>query len=220
VSDLAEIEALAGALLRQLGTGERRRILRAMARDLQASQSARVGRQQNPDGSAYVPRKAKKPARPGNFAVSFLYPKGAAEPRLVLMKSWVHEGNLLTGYDVEAGGIRSFFWDKVDRWLPVEPEEQNKGAGKFRRKGRIRNAAMFRKLRMRSNLQASSSDREAWIGFSGRASAIARVHQEGRTDRPALGAEPVRYARRRLLGVTDAESKRLLDVLLRHVADD
>lgn len=220
MSDLAQIEALAGALLRKLGSGERRRILRAVARDLQASQSARIGRQQNPDGSAYVPRKQRKPPRPGNYAVKFLYPKGAANARVVLMKSWVHEGNLITGYDVEAGGIRSFFWDKVDRWLPVEAEEQSKGAGKFRRKGRIRNAAMFRKLRNRRNLQAGASDREAWIGFSGRASAIARVHQEGRADRPALGAPPVPYARRGLLGVTDAESKRLLDVLLRHVADD
>jgi len=218
MSDLAEIESIAGALLRKLGPGERRRILRAMARDLQASQSARIAAQRNPDGSGYAPRKAKKPPRPGNYAVKFLYPKGAPDPRLVLMKSWVHEGNLLTGYDIQAGGIRSFFWDKVDRWLPVDPHEQNASAGKFRRKGRIRNAAMFRKLRGRRNLQAGATDREAWIGFSGRASAIARIHQEGRTDRPALGAPPVRYARRSLLGVTDAESARMLNVVLNRVA--
>jgi hypothetical protein len=217
VSDLAKIEALAAALLRKLGSDERRRILRAMARDLQASQSARIGSQRNPDGSAFVPRKQRKPARSGNYAVKFLYPKGAAEPRLVLMKSWVHEGNLLTGYDVEAGGIRSFFWDKVDRWLPVEPEEQNRGADKFRRKGRIRNAAMFRKLRNRRNLLAGASDREAWIGFSGRASQIARIHQEGGIDRPALGAAPVRYSRRALLGLTEAESARMLNLLLARI---
>jgi hypothetical protein len=217
VSDLTQIEAFAGALLRKLGSGERRRILRAVARDLQASQSARIGSQRNPDGSAYVPRKQRKPPRPGNYAVKFFYPKGAANARLVLMKSWVHEGNLLTGYDVEAGGIRSFFWDKVDRWLPVEPEEQNKGAGKFRRKGRIRNAAMFRKLRNRRNLQAGANDREAWIGFSGRASQIATVHQEGRIDRPGLAALPVRYARRELLGVTQSQSARMISLLLTHL---
>ncbi|MET3723818.1 hypothetical protein [Sphingomonas trueperi] len=97
--------------------------------------------------------------------MKFLYPKGAAEPRLVLMKSWTHEGNLLTGFDVEAGGARSFFWNKVDRWLPLEPEEQNKGAGKYRRKSSIRRAAMFRKLRNGRNLRAGATDREAWIGF-------------------------------------------------------
>lgn len=215
--DLAELERIAGALLRATAPPERRRMLRAMAKDLQRAQSARIGRQQNPDGSAYVPRKTKPAPRPGNYAVKFLYPKGAAEPRLVLMKSWAHEGNLLTGYDVEAGGIRSFFWDKVDRWLPLEPEEQNKGGGKYRRQGGIRRAAMFRKLRNGRNLRAGASDREAWIGFAGRVSEIASVSQEGLMDRPSAKAKPVRYPRRELLGLTYREAGAMLDLLLRHI---
>lgn len=215
--DLAELERIAGALLRTIAPPERRRLLRLMAKDLQHAESARVARQQNPDGSGYAPRKKKVPPRPGNYAVKFLYPKGAPEPRLVLMKSWVHEGNLLTGYDVEAGGIRSFFWDKVDRWLPVEPEEQNKSGGKFRRKGSIRRTAMFRKLRNGRNLRAGATDREAWVGFAGRVSEIASVSQEGLMDRPAARAKPVRYARRVLLGVTDAQAGAMLDQLLRHL---
>ncbi len=215
--DLAELERIAGALLRSTAPPDRRRLLRVMVKDLQRSQSARIAGQRNPDGSAYAPRKKKVPPRPGNYAVKFLYPKGAPEPRLVLMKSWVHEGNLLSGYDVEAGGIRSFFWDKVDRWLPVEPEEQNKGAGKFRRKGSIRRSAMFRKLRNGRNLRAGATDREAWVGFAGRVSEIASVSQDGLMDRPAAKAKPVRYARRGLLGVTDAEAGAMLDLLLRHL---
>jgi Phage virion morphogenesis family len=215
--DLAELERIAGALLRATAPPERRRILRAMAKDLQRSQSARIGRQQNPDGSAYAPRKTKPTPRPGNYAVKFLYPKGAAAARLVLMKSWAHEGNLLTGFDVEAGGVRSFFWDKVDKWLPLEPEEQNKGAGKYRRKGGIRRSAMFRKLRNGRNLRAGATDREAWIGFAGRASEIASVSQEGRMDRPSAKAKPVRYARRALLGVTEAEQSEMLDLVLQHL---
>jgi len=217
--DLAELERIAGALLRATAPPERRRILRAMAKDLQRSQSARIGRQQNPDGSAYAPRKAKPAPRPGNYAVKFLYPQGAAAARLVLMKSWAHEGNLLTGFDVEAGGVRSFFWDKVDKWLPVEPDEQNKGAGKYRRKGGIRRSAMFRKLRNGRNLRAGATDREAWIGFAGRASEIASVSQEGRMDRPSAQAKPVRYARRALLGFTDADAAAALDLLLRHLTN-
>jgi len=215
--DLAEVERIAGALLRQIGPSERRRILRAMARDLQKSQSARIGRQQSPDGAAYTPRRQKKPPRPGNYAVKFLYPRGAPEPRLVLMKSWVHEGNLLTGFDVEAGGIRSFFWDKVDRWLPLEPGEQNKGAGKFRRAGSIRRQAMFRKLRSGRNLRAGATDRQMWVGFSGRVSQIASVHQDGGMDRPAASAKPMRYPQRQLLGDTAADRDRMLDMLLAHI---
>lgn len=217
MNDLAEIEAIAGALLRSVSAGERRRLLRVVARDLRQSQSDRIARQANPDGSPFAARRAKPPSRPGNHAVKFLYPKGA-NPRMVFMRSWVHDGNMLTGYDVEAGGIRSFFWDKVDRWLPIAPDEQNAGAGKFRRRGHIRRAAMFRRLRGARHLQAGATDAEAWVGFSGRAAEIARVHQDGGMDRPAAKAKPVRYARRELLGVTEEERGRMLDLLLAHVA--
>jgi Phage virion morphogenesis family len=217
LNDLAELERIAGALLRKTAAPERRRLLRAMAKDLQRSQSARIARQQNPDGSAYAARRPKEAAKPGNGTVKFLYPRGAAEPRLVLMKSWVQEGKLLTGYDIEAGGIRSFFWDKVDRWLPIEPDEQNRSAGKFRRKGGIRRAAMFRKLRNGRNLRAGATDRDAWVGFAGRASEIASVSQDGLMDRPAAKAKPVRYARRTLLGISDREADTLLDLLLHHL---
>ncbi|SDA21565.1 phage virion morphogenesis protein [Sphingomonas sp. NFR15] len=214
MDDLTHIESLAGALIRSLASGERRKLLRQIARGIRASQSARIARQQAPDGEAFAARRPKKDPRPGNHTAKFLYPKGAAEPRLVLMKSWVHDGPLLTGFDIEVGGIRSFFWDKIDRWVPVTPEEQNKGAGKFRRQGRIRQKAMFRKLRNGRNLRADATDREAWIGFTGRAAEIARVHQDGLSDRPAAKAKPVRYARRVLLGLTVAERSTVLDQLL------
>jgi len=216
MDDLAAIEAIADALIRKLSSAERRTLLRRMARGIRDSQARRIASQRAPDGAAFAPRKAKKPPAPGNYAVKFLYPKGP-NPRLVLMKSWVHEGPLITGFDVEAGGIRSFFWDKVDRWLPVQREEQNKGAGKFRRQGRIRQKAMFRKLRNGRNLRSDASDSEAWIGFSGRASEIASVHQDGLSDRPAARARPVRYARRELLGLTPAERSAALDLLLGHL---
>lgn len=219
MDDLSQIEAVAGALIRSISSGERRRLLRAIARDIQKSQSARIARQVAPDGSAFAARKEKKQPTPGNHSVKFLYPKGAAAPRLVLMKSWVHEGPLLTGFDIEAGLIRSFFWDKVDRWLPVEADEQNKGGGKLRKRGSIRQKAMFKKLRNGRNLRADATDIEAWIGFSGRAAEIARVHQDGLSDRPAAKARPVRYARRELLGVTAAERNAVLDKLLLHLSD-
>jgi hypothetical protein len=219
MDDLAEIEGIAGALLRRISAPERRKLLRSIARDIQKSQAARIARQQAPGGEAYPARKERKPPRPGNYAVKFLYPRGAANPRLVLMKSWVHEGQLLTGFDIEAGAIRSFHWDKVDRWLPVTADEQNKGAGKFRRKGHIRRKAMFRKLRNGRNLRADATDQEAWIGFSGRVARIARVHQDGLTDRPAPKARAVSYAKRELLGVTLAERNAVLDRLVAHFAD-
>jgi hypothetical protein len=218
VNDFAEIQALAGALLRQLGSSERRSLLRKMARDIQKSQSDRIGRQKDPDGAAFAARRARPELKPGAYAVKFLYPDGAAEPRTVFMKSWVHDGPLMTGFDVEAGGIRSFFYDQVVRYLPLEAGEQNAGAGKLRRKGTIRQKAMFRTLRNGRDLRAGATDVEAWIGFSGRAAEIARVHQDGLRDKPSVKGRAVRYAKRGLLGLTQAEQSRALDMLLDQVA--
>lgn len=217
IDDFAPIEALAGNLLRQLAPPERRKLLRRMAREIQRSQSARIARQQDPDGAAFAARKPKTQRQRGRYAVKFLYPKGAAEPRLVFMKSWVKQGPLMTGFDVEAGAIRSFFWDQVAKWLPVDASEQNVGAGRLRRQGAIRQKAMFRKLRNARNLRADATDSEAWIGFTGRAADIARVSQDGLRDRPVAKAKEVRYARRQLLGLTLPERDRALDLLLEHV---
>lgn len=217
MSELAEIEKLAGDLLRRVSGGDRRRLLRVVARDLQKSQSTRIGRQQAADGSPFPKRREKRAETPGGHTVHFLYPKGATAPRAVLMKSWVKQGPLLTGYDIEAGGIRSFFWDEIAKWLPVEPKDEKSG-GKLRRRGGIKRAAMFRKMRLGRHLKAGASDVEAWVGFSGRAAEIARVHQEGLRDKPALKAKPVRYERRKLLGVTEADRRRIVDALLAHLA--
>lgn len=216
--DLAELERIAGAILRQIEPAGRRRLLRGMARDLRAAQAARIAAQRNVDGSGYAPRKEKKPPRPGAYAVKFLYPKGSSNPRLVMMKSWVHEGDLLTGYDIEAGGIRSFEWGKVAEWLPVEPKDQNKGAGKMRRKGSLRRQAMFRKLRNGRFLKSGATDRELWVGFSGKASMIASVHQRGGTDRPSPNSKPIRYPQRELIALSVADRTHLLDALLTHVS--
>jgi hypothetical protein len=216
VNDFAEIQALAGALIRQLGASERRALLRKMARGIQKSQSDRIGRQKDPDGAAFAARRERRAQKPGNYAVKFLYPKGDANPRAVFMKSWVHDGPMMTGFDIEAGGIRSFFYDKVAQYLPVEASEQNARAGKLRRKGTIRQKAMFRKLRNGRNLRAGATDFEAWIGFSGRAAEIARVHQEGLRDKPALKGRAIRYAQRGLLGLTQAEQAKTIDMLLLH----
>jgi hypothetical protein len=174
--DFAPIERLAGDLLLQLAPAEKRSLLRKMARAIRDRQSQRIARQQNPDGSAFAKRHEKREQKPGAFAVRFLYPKGAAEPRVVFMKSWVRQGPLMTGFDAEAGAIRSFFVDKVAQWLPVDAAEQNAGAGKLRRRGSIGRQAMFRKLRGARFLRGDASATEAWIGFTGRAGELARVH--------------------------------------------
>ncbi len=212
--DLLDIETLAAALLRNLDAGARRALLRSVARKVQLGQIDRIKRQQDPDGAAFAPRRRRPEPTRGAFAARFLYPKDDPEPREVFMKSWVLDGALLTGFDVRAGGIRSFHRDRIAKWLPLEPGQQNASAGKLRRAGHIRRKAMFRKLASTHQLKSGATDTEAWIGFSGQAARVASIHQRGLADRPAASAKPVRYARRPLLGLTDADRAMVLEALL------
>lgn len=119
-----------------------------------------------------------------------------------------------------ARDIRKSQSDRIAR--QVQPDGQpfapRKATGGKARKGRLRDRVMFKRLRLAKFLKAGAEPGEAWVGFAGRAAAIARVHQEGLNDVPARGAKKVRYAQRILLGLTDAEQDMILDRLLSAVA--
>jgi hypothetical protein len=202
--DLAEIERLAGALLRNLSAGQRRKLLRKMARDLAASQRQRIAAQHQPDGSAFAPRKQKAQPVTGRGAACFLYPAGGSgPPRRVIMKSFTWgTGRSMTGFDIEAGGIRTFEFAKVVQWLPVPPEYRNRTSGRLRRRGSLRRKAMFRKLASARYLKAQADDQGFWVGFSGKVSQIASIHQNGLRDKPSLRTRAIEYPRRELLGTT------------------
>lgn len=219
--DLAEIERIAGALLRGLSSGERRTLMRRMARELAISQRQRITAQRQPDGSAFEPRKRKDPPVTGRGAACFLYPSGGGEPRRVIMKSFTWgSGRMMTGFDIEAGGIRSFEFERVVKWLPVPEEHKNKSGGKLRRKGGLRRRAMFRRLATSRFMKTGTDDRSFWVGFSGKLSAIANVHQRGLRDKPSLRAKAIQYPRRELLGATPADREALLDLLYRHMVSE
>ena len=145
--DLTALEDWAGVLLDQLGPAGRRKAAKAVATALRKSQQQRIAQQQNPDGSAYAPRK-KQP-------------------------------------------------------------------GKLRgKRGRIKRAAMFAKLRTSTYLKARADADTATVEFAGHAAGIAAVHQYGRTDKVSKRGPLVRYPRRILLGFSDDDRQLVRDVLI------
>lgn len=70
---------------------------------------------------------------------------------------------------------------------------------------------MFRKLGRSGLLKAGSTPDEAWVGFTGKSARIGRVHQEGGIDRVSTRGPSVRYARRKLLGFTLEEERRVVE---------
>lgn len=61
MSDLAELETWAEAMVSALSPVGRRRLQTELARELRRSQADRIASQKNPDGSAFEPRKPEAP---------------------------------------------------------------------------------------------------------------------------------------------------------------
>ncbi|WP_448132801.1 phage virion morphogenesis protein [Stenotrophomonas rhizophila] len=83
--------------------------------------------------------------------------------------------------------------------------------------GRIKRKAMFGRIKQAKHLRARGTAREATVGFLGRVSRIARIHQEGRSDRVAPDGPRITYARRELLGFTAADEQLVRDLLMDHL---
>ncbi|MET3916244.1 phage virion morphogenesis protein [Variovorax sp. OAS795] len=80
-------------------------------------------------------------------------------------------------------------------------------------KGRIRRT-MFEKMRTARHMRMHADEDAVTLGFLSRTSRIARVHQEGLSDRVEAGGPEYRYPRRELLGFSDAERASIKDLLL------
>lgn len=63
MNELAPLDAWCNGLIARLEPAARRNLAREVARKLRERQSARIAAQQNPDGSAYAPRKPQTKAR-------------------------------------------------------------------------------------------------------------------------------------------------------------
>lgn len=107
-----------------------------------------------------------------------------------------------------------------DGW-PFEPRKAQPvrklraKAGRVRRRG-----AMYAKLRTGKHLKVLEvTDEAVSVGFTGRDAAIAGVSQFGRTVRVGRGpkAPLVRYAMRRLVGMTEEEQSALLSLVMDHL---
>ncbi|RMT70257.1 hypothetical protein ALP43_04256 [Pseudomonas azotoformans] len=97
---------------------------------------------------------------------------------------------------------------------PFAPRKQRDLRGK---KGRIKRK-MFQKLQTARHLKAQANSNAVSVGFTGRVSRIARVHQFGLRDRAERGAKEVKYTQRRVLGLSESDVELIRDTLLTHLS--
>ncbi|ABM38597.1 phage virion morphogenesis protein [Polaromonas naphthalenivorans] len=90
--------------------------------------------------------------------------------------------------------------------------------GKIRgKKGSIRSEAMFSKLRTAKWLKVQVTGEGVAVGFLGRASRIASVHQGGERDLVKPGGPAYQYPVRELLGFTAEDRENIQDLILQHL---
>ncbi len=212
---LQQLEDWAAPLLAKLSPAEQRKITRAIATELRRSQVKRIGQQRNPDGSKYAARKKARPPvnKPQRFTYDGVY---SYDPgRIAEVKSYRDEGDRIIGYDIEAddgdGGIRTFIKSRIERFFAPKSR-----SGPSIRAQRQRTKAMFN--RMKTKVKVLSDPGSATVGIVGRAARIAHVHQYGLRDAVRPGGPKVQYSERVLLGFSDADREKVLDLLLDHLA--
>lgn len=83
--------------------------------------------------------------------------------------------------------------------------------------GRIKRRAMFMKIRQSKYLKTRSTAGSVSVGFFGRVSRIARVHQFGLRDRVRRGGPDIRYEQRELLGFSPSDLDMITDQLTNHL---
>ncbi|WP_313473959.1 phage virion morphogenesis protein [Stutzerimonas kunmingensis] len=98
---------------------------------------------------------------------------------------------------------------------PFAPRKPRQGLRA--KQGRIKRRAMLSKLRTARYLRLQSDASSVAIGFAGRVSRIARIHQYGLRDRPGRNTPDVQYPTRQPLGLTDADLELIRDKLLEHL---
>lgn len=76
---------------------------------------------------------------------------------------------------------------------------------------------MFEKIRTQKNLKIEQDEHQLSVGFFGRVARIARVHQEGLTDKVSKKGPIVRYPSRPLLGFSPTDQALIPNSLLRHL---
>ncbi|MDV2453474.1 phage virion morphogenesis protein [Xanthomonas hortorum] len=84
--------------------------------------------------------------------------------------------------------------------------------------GRVKRAKMFAKLRQAKFLKVSASPNAVSVGFVGRVSRLASVHQEGLAEKIRPDGPRVSYEKRTLLGLAKADYARIREMLINRLA--
>lgn len=189
-----QLDQVFADILGGMSPAGRLRTAREVGRMLRQSQSRRIARQENPDGSKFEKRRRK--VLHSQAGIGFIW---NGETRR--LRNWRatkgSRGRMLTGFDEGRGAMRSFYREDIERYLDINFMQTRKDTTKA--------DPMFRRLRTARFLKARADAGGATVGYTGVAARIARTHQYGLRDRVNKSGAVATYPQRQLLGITKAD---------------
>lgn len=192
---------LAG-LLARVSPAERKKLSRAIVRDLRNSQIKRIREQKNPDGSAYTRRKAQ--VITVQREMKFIW-RGQQRN----LKNWQQNKRMITGFDVDKGAVRSFRKGDIQRFVAIKKD-------RIKVKGKNKQTRMFKRLATARYMRVFANENEASVYFAPAAANIAAVHQFGLKER--LRNMDIQYPSRQLLGYSPEDVRRIESLLIDFLA--
>ncbi|MEF9798107.1 phage virion morphogenesis protein [Escherichia coli] len=204
--DLHRLDGLFQEILSGLSAAGINKTARAVGQAVRAAQQKRIRSQQSPDGNRWPAR--KKRVFRVQAGVVFIW-NGTQVRRL---KNWRtttgRYGPIITGYDTDRRGIRSFHKADIEEYLEIDTRRRTQSA--------IKRPPMFEKLRTGRFLKVKTDTRGVSVGFEGRAARIARVHQFGEVSLVSAG-NAVRYPQRKLLGFSEADRQKVTEIIINNL---
>ncbi|WP_416140790.1 phage virion morphogenesis protein [Halomonas sp. HK25] len=113
----------------------------------------------------------------------------------------------------QAGRIKAQKNPDGSPFEPRKPQARAQGGG-------IRRSAMFTGIRKAKYLKGQARGDDARVGFFGRVSRIARVHQQGLRDNVDSNGPWHDYPERRLIGYSAADRALVRDMILDRLGED
>lgn len=189
-----QLDQVFADILGGMSPAGRIRTAREVGRMLRQSQTRRIARQENPNGSKFEKRRRK--VLRSQAGIGFIW---NGETRR--LRNWRatkgSRGRMLTGFDEGRGAIRSFYREDIERYLDINFMQTRKDTTKA--------DPMFRRLRTARFLKARADAGGVTVGYTGVAARIARTHQYGLRDRVNKSGAVATYPQRQLLGITKAD---------------
>ena len=206
---LQALEEWAGAFMAKLEPRQRMRLAVAIARDVRKLQARNIRGQRSADGDRWEKRKSSKSVLP---PLRYVYKAKDGNVRELEMSSYRDDGDRITGYDRDAGGIRTMLKKGMLRQLAA----QHSGGSERSRAKRLQQ--MLLGMAKPKNLLATGTAHSAVLEFSQAANRIARIHHFGERDRVRPNGPEYDYPERALLGIGDTERQRITQLVLHHLA--